>query len=403
VDRGTVRAWCLYDFGNSAFAMLFAPFFSTHYGEVVRAGGRDPETLYAWTLVASSLAVMVTAPFLGGIADHAGVRKRMLALYTGVAVAAVLAFPALPAWGILGGFLLGTVANAAFEGGTVFYNAYLPEIAPPERHGRVSAQGFAVGYAGSLLALAAAAIFVGAGAAPWLWVALAVQWGLVTLFVLPRLPPDRATGMGVRAAAARGLKDTWRTLASVVRMRDLAWFLVAYFFFMDGVNTVVSFAALYATVTLRLSPAELVAMLAMTQVTALIGSLAMARPTDRRGPRWAVGVLLGWWTLVVTAACFVEGKAAFFGVAAAAGLGLGAIQSSSRAFMARLIPAGREAELFGFYALCGRAGAIKGPLVFAWVTSAAGGDQRPAVLSVAALFALGGLCLLRVRPPAPAA
>jgi len=192
------------------------------------------------------------------------------------------------------------------------------------------------------------------------------------------------------------VRQTLQTVRDVWGMRDLRRFLIAYFVYMDGVITVIVFAASYASETLGFGTVELLGMLAIVQVTALVGSLAMGAPTDALGPRWAVRLALVWWIGVVVAAFLAHGKIVFLVVAGLAGLGLGSIQSASRAFMARLIPAGRESELFGFYALCGKTGAILGPALFGSVALWFG-DQRPAVLPLAGLYLLGYFLLGRVR------
>lgn len=395
MDRRAVRSWCLYDFGNSAFAILFPAFFSVYYARVVVGESNPRADLYwGWVVSASMLLVAVSAPFLGGVADHAGVRKRMLATLTFLGAAAVLGFVFLGPGMAVAGFLVGVLANFAFEGANVFYNSYLPVIAPPSWQGRISARGFAVGYSGSLAALAVGALL--SGRIALVWVAMALQWALFAIPGLLALPRDVRTGLSVTAAGREGIRKTMATLREVLGMRDLRLFLVAYFFYEDGVNTVIHFAARYADRTLGFSTKESIAMLALVQVTALLGSVAMARPTDRKGPRWAIRTLLVWWTGVVIAAYFARTKPVFFAVAGLAGLGLGSIQAASRAFMARLVPKGREAEMFGFYALCGRTGAIVGPTMFGAISSLAG-DQRPAILTVALLYGVGFLILGRVR------
>ena len=137
-------------------------------------------------------------------------------------------------------------------------------------------------------------------------------------------------------------------------------------------------------------------MLAIVQITALIGSLVMGGPTDRYGPRFTVRIMLVWWVGVAVAAYLAEGKVFFLVVAGLAGLGLGSIQAASRAFMARLIPDGRESEFFGFYALCGKTGSVLGPVTFG-VVKLMTGNQRPAVLAVAAFYFLGLLLLKGVN------
>lgn len=401
MDRRTVWAWSLYDFANSSFAVLFASMFSVYFkNEIVRPAGQPPDLWWGITIAGSMLLVALSAPFVGGIADHTGRRKRLLAIYTVLGILAVLALVLIRPGGmtmVIAGCVVAAIANVAFEGGIVFYNAYLPDIAPASHRGRVSAMGFAVGYGGSLVALAIAWPALEAGQWAWLWVAIAVQWAVFSVPAFRTLPADRPTGASVRAAAARGLRETGKTIRDVWGMRDLRRFLIAYFVYMDGVITVIVFAASYASQTLAFTPVEILGMLAIVQITALLGSLAMGPPTDRLGPRWTVRLTLVWWIGVVVAAYFAQEKAFFLVVAGLAGLGLGSIQAASRAFLARLIPQGRESELFGFYALCGKTGSILGPVTFGVITWLTGGDQRPAVLAVAGFYVLGLLVLKGVR------
>jgi len=167
---------------------------------------------------------------------------------------------------------------------------------------------------------------------------------------------------------------------------------------------VITFAAVYATSELGFSATETISMFAMVQLTALVGSLVMAGPSDRRGPRWAVLKSLIWWTFVVIMAIttgtegFEYRKPAFWLVAGLAGLGLGSIQAASRAFMSHLIPDGREAELFGFYALCGKTGSIVGPLLLTGL-GALLGSLRLGLISVAVFYALGYWLVLGVKDP----
>jgi UMF1 family MFS transporter len=375
--------------------------FSVYFkNEIVKPAGQPPDLWWGVTIAGSMLLVALSAPFVGGIADHTGRRKRLLGIYTVLGILAVLALVLIRPGGmtmVVTGCLVAAVANVAFEGGIVFYNAYLPEIAPPSHRGRVSAMGFAVGYAGSLVALGIAWPALEADAWSWLWVAIAVQWAAFSVPAFRALPADRPTGESLRHAAGRGLRETLKTVRDVWGMRDLRRFLIAYFVYMDGVITVIVFAASYASETLQFKPVEILGMLAIVQITALVGSLVMGPPTDRLGPRWAVRLALLWWVGVVVAAYFAEAKGFFLVVAGLAGLGLGSIQAASRAFLARLIPRGRESELFGFYALCGKTGSILGPITFGLITLLTGGNQRPAVLAVAGFYLFGFVLLKGVK------
>ena len=394
------RAWCWYDFGNSAFAVLFSTVFGVWFGTHVVGGDRG-DLLWGRLLSVSMACVALLSPFVGGIADHTGRRKRLLVLATVVGGVAVLGFSTIGAGDVAWGFVLGVVASVAFEMGIVFYNAYLPHITPVARQGRLSARGFALGYVGSLCALGVALLLIKSDLFVGVWIALAAQWLIVGLRACIGLPRDVPTGTPVSVAAQRGVAQTLRTFRTQVVGTPLGRFLLAYFFFMDGVLTVVHFAPLFARRTLNFSGAELIGLVALVQVTALVGALLAAGPVDRLGPKRVIQFLLLLWIGVAGLTWFVYSKALFYVLATVAGLGLGSIQSTARAQMARLIPPGQEAELFGFYALCGKTGAILGPLVFGWISMRLGA-QRPAVLSVAVFFLLGLILLARVPADTPA-
>ena len=405
MDRKTVASWCFYDFGNSAFAVIFVTVYAAYYADGVAPDAQTGQDWWGWLVSASMALVAITSPLMGGIADHAGVRKRMLAIYTALGVLTTLGFVLVGPGALLLGFVLGVIANFAFEGGIVFYNSYLPVIAPPSHQGRVSAHGFAIGYVGSLLALGLGAKLADVDLINGVWVVVAVQWAIAALPALYFLPKDEPTGVGVLHAAILGLKQTARTWKRVAGMQDLRRFLIGYFFYMDGVNTVIVFAAVYATTELDFGTAESIVLFAMVQLTALAGSLLMAGPSDRNGPRWAVVRTLAWWMFVVVLAiltgdsAFAWNKEAFWMVAGLAGLGLGSIQASSRALMSHLVPRGSEAEFFGFYALCGKTGAIAGPLLLTGLGSVLG-SLRLGLISVLVFYAVGLWLVLKVKDPA---
>jgi UMF1 family MFS transporter len=396
--RRAVLAWALYDFANSAFsAIVVATIFPVYYAELV-VGNRDGRGDFWWGLVGSvsMLVVATAAPVLGGIADHAGARKRFLVGFTAASVAATALLttvgPGMLAWG----FTLAVAGIVAFEAAFVFYNAYLTQIATPDTMGRISALGFAVGYLGSVVAFAIAYPLVVAEAYRACFLTAGLQYLLFAVPAFAVLPADGPAAMPLARAVARGLGDTVATLREIARRpehRQLRRFLLAYLVYEDGVNTVILFSAVFASKTLGFSPAEIIGLFLVVQLTALVGSGAWGRVTDTRGPKTVVAAMLVQWTVVTAIAFIVYAKWQFWVVAILAGTGLGAIQAASRTFMATLIPARREAEFFGFYALVGKTGAVAGPLVFGGVSLATGGDQRAAI-AVIGLFFLAGLGLL---------
>jgi UMF1 family MFS transporter len=405
-SRRTIVAWTLYDFANSAFAaVILSTVYPAYYANVV-VGNADGRGDFWWGAAVSTAMVIgaLTSPLLGGVADHAGARKPFFVAFSVAAIAATALMATIGPGMVLGGFVLAVAGVVTYEAAVVYYNSYLPRIAPPAALGRVSAAGFAVGYAGSLVAFAAAYPFAAAKA---YWGCFLAAAALFAVFSLPSflvLPADARHPMSLAAAAARGTRQTLATLREIVadpRRAEMRRFLTAYLIYEDGVNTVVTFAGVFAAKTLGFTFPEIIELFMVVQVTALLGSAAWARPADARGPRLVVQVNLLQWTLVTVASFFVVTKGQFWLVAVLAGTGLGAIQAASRTFMATLVPPGREAEFFGFYSLVGKTGAIFGPLVFGGVSWLLAGNQRAAIVSVGLFFVVGLLLLRRVRAGGP--
>jgi UMF1 family MFS transporter len=399
--RRAVIAWMLYDFANSAFvAVIPATVYSKYYALAV-VGNERGEGDFWWgvAVTVSMVIVALSSPPLGAIADDVGSRKRFLGGLTYVSVAATALMATVGPGDVLWGLCLAIVGIVGFEAAIVYYNAYLPELAPAAWAGRLSAYGFAAGYAGSALALAAALPFALGGHYGGAFLVTAALFGAFAVPAMVALPPDRPRAIPIGQVLRRSFEQTLATLRRIGRMPDLRGFLLAYLFFEDGINTVVFFSSIFAGHTLGFTTAEVIGLYFVVQLSALAGAWVWARPIDTRGPKLVVMWTLVQWCLVVVAAYFVTTKPQFFVVAIFAGSGLGAVQAAARTFMASLIPPGQEAELFGFYSLCGKTAAIMGPIVFGTVSRLTGGNQRVAILAVGLMFVIGLAVLARVSDP----
>jgi len=401
MDR-KVLSWCIFDFANSSYsAVIAAVIFPVYYSGVIVGNESGLGDLWWGRAISASMAfVAVSSPFLGGIADYAGIRKRLLFLYTLFCVVAVASFPILHKGMALEGFVLIVLANIGMEGGLVFYNSFLPEIAEPTHQGRVSAWGFGIGYAGSIASLVFALLFVKKGLLSWTWPMVSVFFALFSLPAFLFLPPDKRGERGLSHAAIRGLRQTWERFGKIWANREQRKFLLSYLIFEDGVVTVIVFSSIFAATTLHFKSEELILLYMIVQFTALAGSFIFARPVDYWGPKKVVSLSLVLWIFVSIAAFFVQGKSAFMAIAAIAGFGLGTVQAGARAFYAQFIPQGQESEYFGVYSLVGKSSAVFGPLVFGYV-SAVFGNQRPAVLSVGLFFLLGLVLVQTVKGGGP--
>ncbi len=391
-------AWCFYDFANSAYsAVIIATVFSVYFArEIVGNETGRGDQVWGWAVSTSMIIVALTSPVLGAVADRAGVRKRLLFAFTSLCILCVALFGTIQHGMVAWGFALAVLANVGFEGSLVYYNAYLPDIAPAEQRGYVSGLGYGIGYAGSALGLVIALPLVNAKlwAATWLSVALFFIVFSIPLFRI--MPADAPGGVPMRRAALDGITHFRRILGDALAVVELRRFLVAFFFYIDGVETTIFFASIYAATTLGFTPGQLVLMFLAVQISALVGAFLLARPIDRWGPKRVIDLSLIVWVAVAIAAALTHGKAAFLAIAVIAGTQLGTVQAASRALMASLIPKGKEAEMFGFYAVVGKSSAVLGPIVFGTVSHALGGNQRAAVLAVGIFFVLGLLLLQRV-------
>lgn len=394
LNRKHILSWCLFDFANSSYsAVIAAVVFPVYYSQVIVGNGGGVGDLWWGRAISLSMAIIaLSSPFLGGIADYAGKRKRFLFVYTYLCIASVACFSFLHKGMVMEGFALVVLANIGLEGGLVFYNAFLPEISPRDHQGRVSAWGFGTGYAGSILSLLIAIPLVKGGYYGSTWLTVAAFFAVFSSPAFLFLPSDRRPGTPILAASLKGFKYAVDTLKELWERKEPRKFLLAYLIYEDGVNTVIVFSSLFAATTLGFKPQELIFLYLTVQVTALAGAFIMARPTDLWGPKAVVRLSLILWTSVTILAYFVQTKNQFWGIAVIAGLGLGTVQAATRAFYAQFIPEGRESDYFGVYSMVGKSSAIMGPLVFGEV-SAAFGSQRPAILSVAAFF-LTGLAIL---------
>lgn len=400
MDRKQVGAWALFDFANSVYpAVIVSVVFQIYFIEgIVGNEAGEGDAWWGRAVSLSALIVALSAPVLGAIADRAGVRKRFMAVCVAMCVTGVALFTTLEPGMVLYGFILFLIANVGFEAGLVFYNAYLPDIVPPEKQGWVSGLGFGVGYAGSALGLILALPFA-TTTIEVVWIMVA---GFFLIFSIPTflfLPKDGPGTMSVPRAAVWGLTSFRELWGEVMRHVQLRRYLLAYFFYIDGVLTAIYMSSTLASTTFGYEQNELIYLYLAIQIAALIGAFTLAKPTDAIGPKKVVTGVLGLWISIAVAIFFIESKAGFAVVGMLAGFGLGSVQAASRAFMASLIPDGRESEMFGFYALCGKSSSVIGPLVFGQVALMTGGNQKLSVMSISVLFVLGALLLQRVEDP----
>jgi UMF1 family MFS transporter len=414
LDRRSVFAWCLYDWANSAFPAVITTFvFATYVTQAVASDPVAGAAAWAGATTIAGFAIAILSPVLGAIADATGRQKTWLAASAGTMVAACASLWFVEPHASWLGFALVafTIATIAFEISNVFYNALLPGVAPASHTGRVSGWGWGLGYVGGIVCLGLMLVAFVLPATPWLgldreqaehvriagpltavWL-VAFGWPLFVRVAEPR--PGTSRG-----ALARGLRELRATLRLLLREhRDIAWFLLANMIWTNGLTTLFAFGAIYAAGTFRMATEEVLVFGIALNLTAGLGAFAFAWVDDRFGARPTIAVGLVMLTLLGAALLLVESKTAFWILALAIGPFLGPVQAAGRSLCARLAPEDRRAQIFGLFALSGRATAFLGPLALGAVTAATQ-SQRWGMATILPFFAVGlWLLLAKVRPP----
>lgn len=407
-SRSGIAAWCLYDWANSAFPTVIITFvFAAYFTKGVAPDEISGTALWGQAMGWSALVVAVSSPLLGAIADRAGRRKPWLFASTAVCVlASVALWRVTPDTGaVMTALILVALANIAFEIGMVFYNAMLPDIAPPGRLGRVSGWGWGTGYFGGLVCLAATLVLFVQADVPMFGLdtdmgehvrATGPFVGLwFALFSLPLFlfTPDRAgAGIGIAEAASLGWRDLIATLRAARRFGLVFRFLIARMIYTDGLNTLFAFGGIYAAGTFGMGFADLIVFGIGMNVSAGLGAVGFAWLDDRWGPLRVIYVSLVALTILGAAILVVTDVTWFWVFGLSLGLFVGPAQAASRSLMARLAPPELRTEMFGLYALSGKATAFMGPMLVGALTAWAS-SQRVGMAAVLVFFVVGGVLL----------
>ena len=405
-SRVALWSWCFYDWANSAFTTLVVTFIYSAYFTATFADDPGRGTaLWSRAIMVSAVAIAALAPVAGALADR-GDRRKYLILCSLVCVVttATLTFvtPGMPN-SVLVALGIFVVANVAFELGLVFYNAFLPSIAPADRIGRISGYGWGLGYAGGLMALVAA-LFVFVPETPRFGIPtddgfnlratnlLVAGWFL--LFSVPAflfLKDDWVPG-GV--SIGRAFSDLAVTTRHLRRYRQVLLFLLARLFYNDGLVTIFAFGGIYAVGTFGFSFTELVTFGIVINVGAGLGALAFGFLDDLIGGRATIAFSVVALALATILAALAPNQTWFWVAAVLVGVFAGPNQSASRSLMARFVPPKHESEFFGFFAFSGKVTSFLGPALLGVLSDLY--SQRVGVGSLLVFFVVGGLLLWRV-------
>lgn len=417
-------AWAIYDAANSAYALcilagLYPILFVGYWGEGLSEA--QATSYQTFSVSAAGFILAISAPFLGALAENWGGRKRLLAVATisGASATVLYAVPSEGDWPIV--IPIYVLATVSFYSAILFYDSLLPTVAQADERHRLSGIGYACGYFGSVLLFIALTIgLIGnfevfglssASAATRLGFVIVGLWWIILalpLFLSVKEParPKPPMAQAIRASFA-GLKATalqiWRT-------PRIFWFLLAYWFYIDGVHTLITTATGFGK-SMGLDDQSLLLALIVVQVTGVFSAFGMGLAGARFGPRKVICVMLVLYIAVAVIASRLTTEPwdfllfqmpPVYLMAMLIGVAQGGVQVLSRSYYANLVPPDEAAAFFGFYNMLGRSAAVLGPLIAGAVTLISG-DPRTGIVSVGGLFIIGlGLLLYTYRVDATA-
>lgn len=393
--KKVLAAWTLYDFGSSAFAaiiqtFLFAPFFIQQIAQTPLEGS----IIWGYANGGAGVAVAILSPLLGAIADKTGKRRLWLLTFTLLCVGAIFFLGTLPTSAPLSFWIfLIIAATIGGECAFVFYNAYLPDLAPQGAIGKWSGWGWALGYLGGLCSLLVAwqaarwgirASFLVAGA-----------WYMIFAFPFLLLAPVIPSKTSLADGAKQGIKELGKTVLEVGKYRHIALFLLAHLLYIDGLTTLFVFGGAYANALFGIEGGGLFLFGILLHVTAGLGSLIFSFADDLLGPKRLILLCLGFLICLTSVLLISYSQVTFWITGAFLGIFVGPVQAASRSWLGKAAPAKMRGEFFGLFAFSGKATAFIGPLAVGYVADATG-SLRAALSVIVFLFLVGAALMTAV-------
>ena len=416
-DKKGIFGWTMYDWANSAFATtIMAGFFPIFFKQFWSVGA-DTTLSTARLGLANSVAgvvVAMCAPVLGAIADKGSSKKKFLLFFAFIGIVMTLALYLVSKGNWPTAVLLYVFATVGFSGGNIFYDALITGIAPEKKLDFVSALGFSLGYLGGGILFAVNVLmtlspgtfgFSGPGeAVRFAFLTVGIWWAVfsIPLMLFVREPAAIEAKSEVNVVRA-GFSQLRETFQEIRHLKTIFLFLVSYWLYIDGVNTVIRMAVDYG-ISIGLESNDLIVALLITQFVGFPSAMVFGYMGGRFGARRAIFVAIAVYLFVSIWAAFMKSSTEFYVLAVIVGLVQGGIQALSRSFFAKIIPIDRPAEYFGFYNMIGKFAAVIGPVFMGGVGLlvkdigySSNMASRISITAVSLFFIVGGVLLYFVN------
>ena len=411
-SKKVINAWASYDWSNSVYNLIVTTaIFPIYYsattreafgGEVVNFFGISIKNsvLYTYAISFSFLVIVILSPILSGVADYAGIKKRFMKGFTYVGALACIGLFLFEGENVEYGIFCAVLASIGYAGSLVFYNGFLPEISPLDKMDNVSARGFAMGYVGSVILLIVNLIIIlnpstfgfntETDATRFGFLLVGIWWAGFAQIAFYYLK-DHPTGKKVTARVfGHGLNELKMVLLDLVRRRVMKRYLLSFFFYSMGVQTVLLLAPLFAEAEVGMTADEMIIVVLILQILAIAGAYLFALLSKYRGNGFAISTMLIMWIIICVAGFFLKEKLPFYILAGMLGFAMGGIQAISRSTYSKLIPADTtdNASYFSFYDVTEKVAIVLGTFSYGLIEQITG-TMRNSMLFMALFFLTG--------------
>jgi UMF1 family MFS transporter len=421
-DKKVINAWCFFDWANSAYSLVITTaIFPAYYTAVTESffgsdkvifwGAEITNTvLYSYALSVSFLLIALLSPILSGIADYGGKKKLFMRFFTMLGAFSCITLFFFTGSNVELGIVAAVTASIGFSGGLVFYNAFLPEIVSPDKYDAVSARGYSMGYLGSVLLLIVNLLMiqfnevlgVEKGFITRICFLMVGVWWLGFSQITFQYLHDKKNGQKINNSLLNKgfheLQKVWQALKSQPNIKK---FLLSFFCYSTGVQTILLIAALFASKELNMESSELIVLVLLLQIVAIGGAYLTAKLSGFKGNKFTLLILLSIWAFVCLTAFFVYDKMQFYLLAVLLGMVMGGIQSLSRATYSKLLPENTPdtASYFSFYDVLEKSSIVLGTFLTGFAEQQSD-NMRIGILALGFFFLIGAVLMstVQVRP-----
>ena len=421
-QKRIVNAWCMFDWANSVYSLVITTtIFPIYYNAVTKSAFNSDlviffgveisnTVLYSYSLSFSFLLIAALSPLLSGIADFGGKKKKFMKFFTYLGGFSCIMLFFFEGGNIEFGIIFAVLASIGFAGGIVFYNAFLPIITTPDKYDIVSAKGFSLGYAGSVLLLIFNLISISnpgmfglndeSSASRLSFVLVGLWWIGFSQITFYYLPKDSSTNQSTFSLLKKGYQEILKVLDDLQKLIHIKRFLISFFFYNMGVQTVIYLAALFGDNELNLPAENLIFTILIIQIVAIIGSYLFAKLSAWKGNKFSLIVMVIIWVIVCVYAYFLYSALQFYILGFVVGMVMGGIQSLSRASYSKLIPQATTnyTSYFSFYDVLEKTSIVLGTFAYGFIEQISG-SMRNSTIALSSFFIIGLVFLLMTKIP----